>query len=264
MDCKLEYSRQWAMRGMHEASLYEDNSYITLTFDDEHLPNDESLDKRTWQLFAKRLRKEVSPKKFRFIMCGEYGDARNRPHYHAILFGLDFPDKELYKVERGFNYYNSPTLSFCWPFGHAVIANVTFETVAYVARYVTKKITGDMADEHYQRVDALTGEISHVLPEFFLTSRGGRSGERGIGYRWWEEFKSDLKKDFITVNGVKCRPPKYYDSLLKQTDEGALCKLKKTRVKKAVSMKHNTTLERLSARAQITKSKLKQLPRNLT
>ena len=95
--CRLEKSRQWAMRIAHESSLYDQNCFLTLTFSDEHLPQNLSVSKRDLQLFMKRLRKHFAPRKIRFFQCGEYGELNMRPHYHSILFNVDFPDKYLWR-----------------------------------------------------------------------------------------------------------------------------------------------------------------------
>lgn len=97
--CRLERSRQWAIRCMHEASLYEDNCFITLTYNDDHLPSNGSLDKTHFQKFLKRLRKSIYPQKLRYYHCGEYGDEGGRPHYHAIIFGWSPSDKVLISTE---------------------------------------------------------------------------------------------------------------------------------------------------------------------
>ena len=149
--CRLEYSRQWAIRCMHEAQLHESNAFITLTYADEHLPQDRSLDKREFQLFIKRLRKSIQPQRLRYFHCGEYGAKLGRPHYHACLFGFDFPDKELQRYSKtGEKLYRSDLLDSAWQNkGWALIGEVTFQSAAYVARYITKKITGEAAHDHY-------------------------------------------------------------------------------------------------------------------
>ena len=90
--CRLERSRQWAVRCMHEASLYKRNCFITLTYSNEYLPPNMSLVKSDFQKFMKRLRKRCGSS-VRYYYCGEYGENFGRPHYHAILFGFDFKDK---------------------------------------------------------------------------------------------------------------------------------------------------------------------------
>ncbi len=137
--CRLEYSRQWAMRCMHEASLYDNNCSITLTYDNENLPNDFSLNKRHFQLFMKSLRKKYAPKKIRFYHCGEYGEENYRPHYHAIIFNHNFTDLDVLPSSSNNTLYTSPTLTDIWGKGLTQVGTVTFESAAYVARYITKK-----------------------------------------------------------------------------------------------------------------------------
>ena len=154
--CRLERSRQWAIRCMHEAQMHEDNCFITLTFNPESLDdrsNPWSLDVRDFQLFMKRLRKKYGAG-IRFYHCGEYGELNKRPHYHACIFGFDFPDKRLWKVTNsGHRLYISESLDELWPFGFCTIGNVTFESAAYVARYIMKKVNGDAAADHYEWID---------------------------------------------------------------------------------------------------------------
>lgn len=230
--CRLEYSRQWAIRCMDEASLHEFNCFITLTYSDEHLPAHGSLRKSDFQDFMKRFRMHVTRKygyyPIKFFMCGEYGEQLSRPHFHACIFGFDFPDKELWSVRDGVRLFRSPSLESLWPFGHSTIGDVTFESAAYVARYCLKKVVGDGSIEHYSRMTD-EGEIIPITPEYADMSRGGRTG-RGIGFNWLQQFSSDLNKDFITVNGKKVRPARYYDRILKQRDEVAFNERKLKRV----------------------------------
>ena len=214
--CRLERSRQWAVRCIHESSLYENNCFITLTFSPESLAkrdNPWSVDVRDWQLFMKKLRKRYG-NGIRFFHCGEYGENGGRPHYHALLFNFDFKDKELWKIENDYRYYISQELNTLWGYGHCVIGDVTFESASYVARYIMKKVNGDKAEEYYQWADEETGEVFPLKPEYVTMSR-----RPGIGKKWYDKYHSDIyPKDFITVNGKKCRPPKYYDSILKEAN----------------------------------------------
>ena len=139
---------------MHEAQMHENNCFITLTINPEELEkrkNKWSLDHREFQLFMKRLRKKYG--EVRFYMCGEYGEENKRPHYHACLFGVEFEDKELHRVRRGIPLYKSETLNKLWKLGFCTIGDVTFESAAYVARYIMKKVTGEKAEEHYRCPD---------------------------------------------------------------------------------------------------------------
>ena len=168
--CRLERSRQWAIRMAHEAQLHEDNCFLTLTYNDENLPKHNSLKLKDFQKFMKRLRKAFG-KKIRFFHCGEYGEKFQRPHYHAIIFGLDFKDKILFSEQNDQKLYISPTLNKIWGLGHATIGDVTFQSAAYVARYITKKITGDRAQDHYNEINYETGEIlSERRPEYTTIS----------------------------------------------------------------------------------------------
>lgn len=222
--CRLDRSREWAIRCHHEAMLHETSSFITLTYAEE--PPGGGLVRSDFQGFMKRLRKRLSPEKVRYYMCGEYGavyDERGikipgvlgRPHYHAILFGHDFGDREFHKNSRtGYRIYISPTLTEAWGHGHAVTQDFSLECAAYVARYVTKKITGDAAAEHYIKVDTSTGEMYQVPAEFT-----GMSLKPGIGAGWMERYKGDCyPKDFVTAAGVRFRPPRYYDKILEASD----------------------------------------------
>lgn len=205
MGCRIERSRQWAIRCVHEAQLHRDNCFITLTYSPECLPANGSLVKKHFQDFMKRLRKRFEGKeKIRFFACGEYGSKLSRPHYHAILFNMDFPDKELFSVVNGNRVYRSATLERLWPFGFSTIGNVSFESCAYVARYCTKKITGKKAKEHY----------CDRIPEFTLMSR-----RPGIAAEWLDEYSKDVyPHDFVVHNGKKVRVPRYYDKRMEVID----------------------------------------------
>ena len=147
LGCRLDYSRMWAVRCYHESQLHDKNMFITLTYDDEHVPwsavtGEQTLVKKDLQLFWKRLRKHFDKLgiKIRYYGAGEYGDYTNRPHYHAIVFGCDMDDKQLYKLsELGFPYYVSDTLDKIWEKGQCLVADVSVDTCAYVARYVVKE-----------------------------------------------------------------------------------------------------------------------------
>lgn len=265
--CRLEKSRQWAIRCLHEASLHDDNCFLTLTYNDDHLPEDGGLRLEHIQKFFKRLRKKYSDHEIRFFQCGEYGDDYNRPHYHAAIFGFDFPDKKFFKMRNGYKLYQSDSLSKLWPYGYANIGSVTFESAAYIARYVLKKTNvskGTPEDEleffnsQYERIDPETGEIFDVKPEFVTMSR-----RPGIGKRWFDQFKSDCyPKDFITVNGRKMRPPKFYDSKLEGLDPDLHKRLKAARQHNAIHHAENNTIRRLRVRETVQTKRADKLTRN--
>lgn len=221
--CRLENSRQWAMRICHEQSLHRETCFITLTYNDDNLPPDMSLQPDDMTLFIKRLRKALEPKKVRFFYAGEYGTQTLRPHYHMCLFGHDFlDDRQLYKVSsRGDILWTSQTLEQLWGKGYAPFGQLTFDSAAYTARYILKKITGDMAVDHYG--------ARH--PEFVRMSR-----RPGIASSWFAKYSSDVyPKDFVTIrNGIKCRPPRYYDKLFALNHCEELFDIKKRRLENVV------------------------------
>lgn len=253
MGCRLERSRQWAVRIMHEASLYSHNCFVTLTFDDEHLAKmcpGGSLDRRHVQLFLKRLRRRFDDRKIRYYYCGEYGDRFERPHYHLCLFNLDFEDKVLHGRRNGFDYFESPSLRELWSFGFSVVTDLTFESAAYVARYCVKKVNGDMADEHYKG----------RLPEF-----GQASLKPGLGSGWLDKYGvSDVwRHDDVVVNGNLCKPPRYYDRVLERLDPVAYAALKARREVVCKEREEDNTHARLLDKEKCHKARVKQLKRPL-
>ncbi len=194
----------------------DDSCFLTLTYDDEHLPSNGSLCFRDFQLFLKRLRSRADGR-FKFYHCGEYGDALFRPHYHALLFGFDFSDKVYFRTIGGNKYFISSVLRDVWHHGSHIIGDVTFESAAYCARYCTKKVTGERAYNHYSRFDPDTGEIFTLKPEYSTQSNG-------LGLSWLKKFKSDIwngvcDDDFVvTSRGQKVKPPRYYSEKFKEED----------------------------------------------
>lgn len=246
--CRLERSRQWAMRCMHESQLHTQSCFITLTYNPENLPRDGSLSKRHFQLFIKKLRHHLKGRKIRYFHCGEYGESLGRPHYHACLFGYDPSDKELLTENQGIRLYSSPSLEKIWGKGFVTIGDVTFESAAYVARYITKKITGDKAESHYQGRQ----------PEYVTMSR-----RPGIGKKWFEKYQTDVyPKDFITVREKKVKAPKYYDKLYEHIDPSAFEQIKIERKRKCKENELDNTPERLHVKETVKKLNLKQLKRS--
>lgn len=242
---------------MHEASLYEDNCFITLTYNDKHLPANRSVDVREYQLFMKRLRKRFGPN-IRFYHCGEYGAKLLRPHYHACLFNFDFADKRLFKIQNEQRIYTSNSLEEIWPLGFSTIGSVTFDSAAYVARYIMKKMNGLLAGSHYQIIHPETGEVLDLRPEYTTMSR-----RPGIGAGWFEKFKGDVyPSDEVIVRGRSVRPPKYYDSLFEITDEDEYNLVKRKRIVQGRIYKANNTPERLKVRETVLSAKLRLLPRS--
>lgn len=298
IECRLERSRVWAIRCMHEASLSEQNCFITLTFNDYFVDPRLSLDKCDFRNFMKRLRKHLSggvgqAKRVRYFHAGEYGEQFERPHHHAILFGFDFPDKVLRRQRDGFNYYESALLKRLWAlnigeekalsliedgvnrkqewvfqyneewyfsFGFTEISDVTFESCAYVARYCTKKINGSQAEEHYSIVDE-QGNVYKREPEFSTMSR-----RPGIGLEWYEKYKdTDVwAHDRVHIRGNKfCTPPRYYGNKFEISNPVEYTSIKEKRLKK---MKDNpdNRFERQPVREAVKMAQFSMLKRSLT
>lgn len=257
--CRLERSRQWAVRCMHESQLYDQNCFITLTYDDENLPQFSSLRYRDYQLFMKRLRKRLG-RGVRFYMCGEYGETTFRPHYHALLFGWRPSDLKLHsKRASGSVLYTSNILSEIWTDGFASVGELTFESAAYVARYVMKKVTGDSASSHYERLDLNTGEIQAVVPEFNCMSR-----KPGIAAGWLAKFAGDVyPHDEVSVRGVWCKPPRYYDKIYAEANPIQWESIEFERQKAAMACADDNTPDRLRTRELVTRARLKLSKRSL-
>nr|QJB18958.1 MAG: replication initiator protein [Microvirus sp.] len=257
--CRLDKSRQWMLRLMHEAKYHEQKSFLTLTYDDLQLPENGSLDKTHFQKFMKRLRKQHGGK-LRYFMCGEYGDQTQRPHYHAILYGCDFSDRRPHsKGAKGDQIYISETLDRIWTHGNCYIGNVTPESCGYVARYIMKKVTGEQANDHYGRINPATGEWYLLQPEYLAMSL-----KPGIGATYYDEFKTDLyPSDFAISKGRELPVPKYYDRQLEKENPDLLETLKARRKARAIKNKADNTPERLAVRKTIIQSKSKMLTRTL-
>ena len=253
--CRSEYSRQWALRNMHEASLTPNNNcFITLTYNEENIPQNNSLDKKAFPKFIRSLRKRNKETKIRYYACGEYGDNFGRPHYHAILFNY-FPDDTVHLKK---DLYTSKSISDAWRNkGHASVGMVTFQSAAYVSNYVQKKINGKQKLEHYTNTE--TGEWRE--PEFSLMSR-----KPGIGKKWFDKYYKDIYqtgKDGLHMNGKFMKPPKYYDTKYKEDFPELLEILKQNRIEKFEEIAHLFTPEALVAAERTHKARMSLYKRKL-
>lgn len=258
MGCRIDRSRQWAVRCAHEASRHSENSYLTLTYRNEALPPGGSLEHRDFQLFMKRLRKRLE-QPVRYYMCGEYGEKLGRPHYHCLLFGYRYPDlKRWKKNESGDWLYTSELLEEDWKLGFCSVGGVSFKSAAYVARYILKKQTGDQAQRHYINIDYETGECWNRKPEYNHMSR-----RPGIAWEWFQNFNKDVyPDDFCVIEGKRFKTPRYYDKLLKRLEgPEALEEIKAARFEAAKDREADQTPERLAVREEVQTRKLDLLKR---
>lgn len=284
--CRLEYSKDWATKAMFEASQFKDNWFLTITYDNEHLPvaghmidpntgEDKginpygSLEPEDLTNFIKRLRIEYERKKghkgIRFMACGEYGDQGHRPHYHGIFFNLPIPLTEMVFHEYNANFepmWRCTEIERIWGKGMVVAAQVNWNTCAYVARYVTKKVGLPTQEEYYKCLG--------VKPEFFRMSR-----KPGIGRKYFEEHADEIyKKDEVLIHKygggtMKVKPPKYYDKLYDVFNHEKMEEVKKERKKvvKAVNKlnySHTTSTkkEQLEIQERTKKGKASSLRRD--
>jgi len=274
--CRLDYSKQWAIRCMNEAQMHTENCFITLTYNDDHLPSDQSLHHRDFQLFFKRLRKKFPGKKIRYYMAGEYGENYGRPHFHACIFGWRPSDLQNWKKTGDSILYRSKILESLWldnngdSIGYSSVGNVTFESAAYVARYIMKKQnsdkinpkTGKPYDDVYQYINTKTGEITKKTPEYCKMSL-----KPGIGATWIEKYMSDVYPhgEIIVRGNKKVMSPKYYDKIYKKTaDEFIFDEMLYMREKNAKLRSEDNTPERLEVKRQVMSAGLKLKKRVLT
>jgi hypothetical protein len=249
---------------MHEAQLHETNYFATLTYNDETVPRELRHDH--YQKFMKRLRKKFGP--IPYYMCGEYGETTGRPHYHAILFGLQLRDLELYSETKGNKLYTSKELSRVWTDGYITVGAVTMDSAMYVASYCTKKLNisnksteqaKQQYKEKYSRIDTETGEMYEIEKEYSKMSL-----RPAIGKRWIQKYKNDVYNyDHVIINGRPQRPPRYYDKYLNETEPIRKEQLAPERIKRVNQSKERNTEYALKSAEQNTIARLNMKRRTL-
>lgn len=272
--CRLYHSREWAIRCTHENQMHSQSSFLTLTYNDDNLPKNKTLLLEDIQKFFKRLRINLERAglnhKIRYMYCGEYGEGLGRPHYHVILFGQDFNhDKKPYRrLKTGFILYISQILDKSWQKGFAYVGSVTFESAAYVARYIDKKVNGTAKTEHYTRIDE-HGEVNEIKQEWATASHMKPHPEAlggGLGSSWFEKYHTDVyPSDEVIMKGKKMRPPAYYDTLLERLNPTLLEEIKNNR-KMALQQLNNDeeqSHERLLVKETVKLAQISQLIRPL-
>lgn len=281
--CRLDYSRKWAVRNCLEMETSKSAYFITLTYNDDHLPRSVFLDTETGvvnevpelvpddlQKFMKRLRAALGS--CRFFACGEYGNESGRPHYHLIVYNLEIPDLKFFKMSwNGDPYYTSQKLEELWPFGFVLVAGVTFDSICYVSRYVLKKKYGNALIEfnnRYQIEDH--GVLRNFQTEFLRMSR-----KPGIGKTFFDENYQKIYEGDTVVIARKGKafissPPRYFDNQLEKVDPVLFLETKNRReIKKEgfSSVPVNTSLSEqeyrdLLERVKVAKAEFLQNMRN--
>ena len=265
--CRQQRAGAWAVRCMHEAQMYDDNSFLTLTYNDANLPPFGTLFYKDFQDFMKRFKSAVAynfsaaaAARIRFYMCGEYGEKTGRPHYHALIFDFKWPDLEYWRTSgSGSKCYRSAFLESLWTAGNSEIGSFSYESAAYVARYCMKKVTGVAADDYYAVIDPLTGEyVGWRVPEFNRMSL-----KPGIGRAWYDKFKSDVfPHDYVVLhNGSQVPPPKYYSKLFELDFPVQMDEIRHNRYLRSQAFRDDNTPERLAVRKHVHQARLDRLVR---
>lgn len=266
LECRIRSSKELAQRALAESTMHASSWFVTLTYDDSHIQSTfretvsrvsgeyglhPSLVKRDFQLFAKNLRKTVADRcepELVIFYCGEYGPTHGRPHFHAIIYGLQLHDLKLHKVENGVSYYTSDTIADAWrdfehqgkdatPRGFHLVTEVSWDTCAYVARYVTKKMIGK------SEKDYISYCFDHnVEPQQREFHQGPK--RPGLGLTYLQEHMLDIyERDKIVLPGGKLeRPCSYYDKKFDIEYPGTIEKIKETRAynyKKKYQLSHD-------------------------
>ena len=234
--CHLADLRDWAIRCVHEAQTHEENCFITLTYDEESLPADRSLDIEHWQKFAKRARKRFG--RFRFFLCGEFGSQGGRPHWHACVFGRDWRKKFWKQNERGDELFVNDELEKTWGKGFVSIGGMSFDSAAYVAQYVLK--------------EGPEGE------------RGACSRNPGIGFNYFARYVDELyNNDSVIAKGKEFPIPRYYDNLLAETDPDRYDAVRSARVIAAIKRGRQSTDTREDHEIGRTRQKIYDVRRGI-
>lgn len=201
LSCRIAKRKEWSTRLWHELAYHDKSVFLTLTYDDNHLPDNDSLRLVHLQLYFKRLRKRLCGRKIKYFACGEYGGNTSRPHYHAIIYGvgLDRDDKRIMRE--------------CWDYCDWTVDSikrnsfgvVTPKSINYVAGYIHSKLSGKMAIEQYEN----TGRE----PVFRLISQG-------IGKQFALDNQEQIRENMcITQFGSKLTIPRYYINKLELDTE---------------------------------------------
>lgn len=250
--CRLDYSRMWADRCMLEAQEYQHNAFITLTYDPEHLPPlKECVNVETGEIFLwpslvpdeltkfmKDLRNyymnNLNHTGIRFYACGEYGGEGGRPHFHILAFNLlPLPDMRYwFTTDQHEKIYHSEILqNKIWKKGICSIGELTWNSCAYVARYVVKKQKGATKG----LVDLSGNLVSGLEPEFTRMSR-----MPGIAWKYYDEHKHEFYETDEIVIAVRgkartIKPPRYFDKMydLENVDPFIMRDIKERRAERA-------------------------------
>lgn len=243
LGCRAAQALAWTIRLNHETQLHSHAWFLTLTYNEDTIPEHGSLDPQHLRAFFKSLRKNYPAGSISYFACGEYGTRTQRPHYHALLFGSHFLDKYLHRTGNSHVAWRADSLESHWELGHSEFSAVTPASIAYVAGYVQKKLTTKQAPDQNLRVDPASGELHQVAPQFNRMSL-----RPAIGKRWIEKFwKEVYPKDRVVFNGGLYPPPRYYDKWMDEHQPEIMADVRYTRDQEATYLEP----EKLAAKEKI-------------
>lgn len=229
--CRIDNARSWSLRMMHQSRYHDANYFITLTYAPEHMPPDGDLRYKDLQNFFKRARHEfqTAAKPFKYFACGEYGDQNLRPHYHFAGFDFKLDDLRHFKNVGGSDYFLSDALRECWGFGHVIVGALEYDSAAYIARYVTKKMHGSNVRDK-GTFDPETGEV-----DLYTVERAFQS--KGLGLPFYQQHHREIwDLDACLFNRkYLVKPPRYYmKQLIKSDPDKAASVMEARRLKHGV------------------------------
>ena len=245
--CRFKKQQEWTVRMLNERSCHStSSSFITLTYDNKHLPPNASLDYEHWRKFIRSLKKRADNKSIRFYGVGEYGENFGRPHFHAILFGHHFNDLIPLQGKGMAKLYKSKQLQAAWcepltqePRGFVSVGDATPESISYVAGYIQKKIYGQRMGSHYKYINLDSGEItpySDGNTKFYRNpEKAFMSTKPGIGSLFYDKFHSDmyrLNQNCIHIKGKEVAIPTYYNNKFKKDNPAEWLELRQQKEEK--------------------------------
>lgn len=241
LGCRMAAARSWSLRCQLELQQHSQAAWTTLTYDEQHKPP--TLDKRHLQLFFKRLRKQLgSNRNVRYFASGEYGEQTDRPHYHAILYGINEHDQNLIEDR--------------WQMGHARTVAANWANIKYTAGYTAKKI-GYKEKMIPDQIDLRTGEVYNWQPPFIQMSR--RPGIGANAKKWPQSWRA-----YAIQDGYKIPVPRYlHESWKQQASREDLEQLLYEKQEQATKLNQATLLQLEQAEQHaITQQKLAASKRN--
>jgi len=204
---------------------------VTLTYAPEKVPEYGSLEPRDPTLFLKRARADWGSR-LSYYLCGEYGERTFRPHYHVVLYGVPFMDRDIIDVRHDAPVFRSDQLESWWKLGLCEFTGLTYGAARYVAAYVRKKVRQRDVPEHYTRVDPSTGELVQLRREYGVMSRRPAIGRAWIERNWRDVYP----RDFVVMDGKELRPPRYYDKWMDENHPRVMMEVREKRYEELVEL----------------------------